>query len=666
MPSITLIIWLSLLLQATAVVMALRLIPLTKKALAWILLSCAFILMASRRTLDLLFGENLIDDPLIHDLSTRSVALIISILLVGGLFLIKRIFVQQQQDAEQIKKLSLVVEQSPSATVIFTPAGAIEYVNPKYCEITSSIADKLLGQTPFFLTTECTPTSTLHKIWNKLRQGGVWKSEFFNTDNSGKSHWVKAVISPIKNDRNIITHYIATLDDITVEKQQRKAIKQLALHDALTDLPNRSFFHRSLQQAIADARCNHQILSVLLLDINNFKEINNTLGHMTGDVILREIASRLSHVANQDDCHTLARMGGDEFLIFSTNTDADKTLQLANKLNQAILEPFTVESRKFELTVNIGYSFYPTHGKSADELIKSADVAMYAAKESPRSIIEYTTRLDAGKLKRLELSSHLRQAAEENEFILYYQPQMQFNNGNITGAEALVRWIHPQYGMIPPDEFIELAEQTGYIYIITDWVIREGLKQLGQWHRAGLDLNLSINISATDIQNPELISLLETEIMHNKIDPSMLKLEITENSLMLYNEQTMAVLSSIAGLGIQISIDDYGTGYSSLQYLKKMPVSQIKIDRSFIMHMLKNDNDAIIVRSTINMAHNLGLEIVAEGIEDQDTHDILEILLCDYAQGYHLARPMNNSVFLEWLKQYNTSKKKSQAVNYGR
>lgn len=654
MPEITLIIWLSVLLQVTAVIFSLRLIPLTKKALAWILLSFAFFLMASRRLLDLLFGNNLIEDPYIHNLSTKSVALAISILIVIGVFLTKRIFEQQQRDAEQLKKFSLAVEQSPSATVIFTPSGMIEYVNKKFCEINQTSADQLYGKTPGFLTTECTPQSTLNKIWNKIKIGGTWKSEFYNKDSGGLHHWSRTIISPIKNSKDVITFYIATFEDITVEKQQQQAIKELSLHDNLTQLPNRKLFQENLQNAINAFTNGNQTLSVLLLDINNFKAINNTMGHLTGDVILREIANRLNDVVQQESESFLARMGGDIFLLFSVNANKSKTINFSNQLNQAILRPFFIDNRSFELSANIGYAFYPKHGDTADMLIKNADIAMHAAKNSNQNIIQYYPSLDDGNLKRLELSSHFRQAAEDNEFVLYYQPQMEFSSNRIIGAEALIRWIHPEFGLIPPDEFIEIAEQSGHVYLITEWVISNSFKQLSEWHKNGHEIELSINISASDIQNPELVSLLETEMIRNKIEPSWLKLEITENSLMLYSSQTTSALTRITELGIAISIDDFGTGYSSLQYLTQMPVTHIKIDKSFVMKMLTNDQDAVIVRSTIDLAHNLGLKITAEGIEDKETLNILEILGCDYAQGYYLAKPMNNTAYMNWLKHYNS------------
>lgn len=654
MPEITLIIWLSILLQVTAVIFALRLIPLTRRATAWIVLSLAFFLMASRRLLDLLFGNHFIEDPYVHNLSTKLIALIISMLIVAGVFLTKRIFEQQRKDAEQLNKFSLAVEQSPSATVIFTPAGKIEYTNKKFCELNKTPAEELYGSTPGFLTKECTPQSTINKIWNKLKIGGTWKSEFYNKDSNGQHSWARTIISPIKNEKEEITFYIASFEDITIEKQQQRAIKELSLHDHITQLPNRNLFQDRLQRAITIAQSKSQMLSVLLLDMNNFKAINNTMGHLTGDLMLREISNRLSNTLQSENEHFLARMGGDVFLLFTTNTTEDKTLEFANLLNQAILKPFYIENKSFELTANIGYAFYPTHGHDDDTLIKNADIAMYAAKSSSQNIIQYYPSLNDGNLKRLELSSHFRQAAEDDEFVLYYQPQMEFGNNKIIGVEALIRWIHPEFGLIPPDEFIELAEISGHVYTITEWVVQNSFKQLAEWHENGHGMNLSINISANDIQNPELVSLLETEMIKNKIEPAWIKIEITENSLMLYSSQTASALTRITELGIAISIDDFGTGYASLQYLTKMPVTQIKIDKSFVMQMLTNDQDAVIVRSTIDLAHNLGLKITAEGIEDEETLSILEILSCDYAQGFYLAKPMNHTAFINWLKHYNS------------
>ena len=659
MPYINLILWVSVLLQVIAVILALRLIPLTRKTLAWILLSAAFFLMASRRLLDLLFGQNFIDDPFIHNLSTKSVALVISLLLVAGVFLIKRIFVQQNEAAEEIKKLSLAIEQSPSGTVILDTSGKIQYANSKYCQINHNSQQQLSGEIPFFLDPEHNSVTELQKIWSRLKAGTVWRGEFCNQDVNGSFHWDRGIIAPLRSKQNIITHYIATLEDITTEKEQRETIQHIAMHDVLTNLPNRTLFNDRLSQAIINAKRESEELSVYLLDIQNFKEINNALGHLTGDVILREISRRLLQVIDQEDGQVLARMGSDEFLIYSPDTSDNKAKALAEKISQSLQRYYTIENRNIELIVNIGYARYPQHAESDEKLINCAEVAMYAAKENKCLIKEYDHSLDYGKLKRLELSSNFRQAAEQNQFILYYQPQINFKTKEIENIETLIRWLHPQHGLIPPEDFIELAEHTGHISLITSWVIKNSFRQLAAWHDEHHKIGLSINISAQDIQNKDILNTLEVELKKNKIDPTFITIEITESSIMLYTNETAAALRKVSDLGIQVSVDDFGTGYSSLLYLKQLPVNEMKIDKSFVMHMTLNDNDAVIVKSTIDLAHNLGLKVVAEGIEDQDTADILEILACDYGQGYHIAKPMSQDEFYNWLKNY-----KSQIKHY--
>jgi len=652
MHNLSLILWVSVVLQFVAVYLALRLIPITGRATAWVILSVAFLFMASRRTISLLYQEGLLTNQWMQALTTETVALTISILLVTGIFMIKKIFVQKNKDAEEITKLSLAIEQSPSGTVILGTSGKIQYANTKYCEINQLSQQQLYGQTPVFLSPQHTSVTELNNIWSKLRNGTIWRGEFCNQDINGHFHWDRAIISPLRNNLEQITHYIATLEDITTEKEQRETIQHIAMHDVLTNLPNRTLFNDRLSQAIINSKRDSEKLSIYLLDIQNFKEINNALGHITGDVILREISRRLSTIINTGEGQVLARMGSDEFLVFSPDSDQEKALELAEQISKELRKYFVVENRNIELIVNIGYAIYPEHGDTHEKLINSAEVAMYAAKENKCLIKEYEHTLDYGKLKRLELSSNFRQAAEQNQFMLYYQPQINFKTKEITNVEALIRWLHPQHGMIPPDDFIELAEQTGHISLITTWVIQNSFKQLAKWHHEHHKIGLSINISAHDMQDSTLLDTIELELKRNNLDPTFITIEITESSIMLYTNETAAALCRISELGIQISIDDFGTGYSSLQYLKQMPVNEMKIDRTFVKHMTLNDNDAVIVRSTIDLAHNLGLKVVAEGIEDQDTADILDILRCDYGQGYHIAKPMNQDEFYNWLKNY--------------
>lgn len=654
MDNIVFILWVSVALQCVAAYLALRLIPLTGRATAWIFLSVAFIFMASRRTISLLIQEGYIENSGLHSQTAELVALTISVLLLIGVFLIKKIFTQQRDASEAISKLSQAIEQSPSGTVIFNTAGIIEYVNPKYCEKKNFLQDDLLGTKPAFLDPKHTQISILNNLWNSLKAGNTWRGEFCNQNTSKTFHWDRAIISPLRNNANVITHYIATLEDITTEKEQHETIHHLAMHDMLTNLPNRTLFNDRLDQAIISSKRDSSNLAVYLLDIQNFKEINNALGHLTGDVILREISRRLCHTINEQEGQVVARLGSDEFLVYSPETNSSNAEQLAQKISSELQKHYSVEHRNIELTVNIGYAIYPKHGENHDKLINSAEVAMYTAKDSKSLIMEYSHNLDSGKLRRLELSSNFRQAAEQSQFLLYYQPQMNFTSKEIDNVEVLIRWLHPIHGLIPPNDFIELAEQTGQIHIITEWLIINSFKQLANWHNDNHKIGLSINVSALDIQDKNIIKTLEIELKKNNLDPTFITLEITESSIMLYSLETTHALKMISNLGVKIAIDDFGTGYSSLQHLKKMPVDEIKIDQSFIKKMITNDNDAVIVKSTIDLAHNLGIKAVAEGIEDAETLEILEILRCDLGQGYHIAKPMSQSDFYNWLQNYKT------------
>lgn len=652
MHNVSIILWATVALQCIAVYLALRLIPLTGKATAWVILSVAFLFMASRRAIDLLYQEGVLSNPWMQSLTTGAVALLISVLLVTGISMIKKIFLQQREDAAEITKLSLAVEQSPSSTIILNTSGKIEYANSKYSQIHRRANETLIGTTPSFLTAEFSSISLLNKIWNKLRQGEVWRGEICNIDCNDNYHWDRAIISPLRNSQGITTHYIATLEDITTEKKQRETIQHIAMHDVLTNLPNRTLFNDRLSQAIINAKRESESLTVYLIDIQNFKEINNALGHIAGDIILREISKRLLRIADEGRGEIVARLGSDEFLIFCPDTDENSSAELAQIIKNTLKKYYQIESRQIDLTANIGYSIFPQHADTHDKLINCAEVAMYAAKENKSQVAEYNLTMDLGKLKRLELSTNFRQAAEQDQFMLYFQPQINFVSKEITNVEALIRWLHPQHGLILPGDFIELAEQTGHIGLITNWVIIHSFRQLASWHNELHKISLSINISAHDIQNREILGTIEMELKRNQLDPTFITIEITESSIMLYTSETSAALCKLSDLGIKISVDDFGTGYSSLQHLKQMPVNEMKIDQSFVRQMTKDENDAVIVRSTIDLAHNLGLQVVAEGIEDQETADILEVLGCDYGQGYHIAKPMSCDEFSNWLKNY--------------
>ena len=657
MSNLSIILWLSVGIQCIAVVLALRLIPLTGRAIAWCVLSAVFLLMATRRAISLLYAQGTIKHGWLQAFSTELVALTISILTVIGLILIRKIFLQQRIDAEKVRTLSQAVEQNPGVTIITNNRGQIEYVNSVYSTLSGHKLEDVIGTLPDILNPKLVDKTTLSSIWMALEAGRIWQGEVHNKYDDGYLRWENARISPVKNKNNRTTHYVILQDDATQQREQREQLEYMALHDSLTDLPNRTLFNDRLKQALKIAKRSNEPLAVMLMDINNFKEINDTMGHQVGDEILKEISTRLLEIIRGGD--TVARMGGDEFLMLLPNASPDNQTQFINRVNAVLDTPFLVGRRAFEIRASIGIAQFPDDGDEPEMLLKHADIAMYAAKGSAVASIRYNKSLDTSNINRLELAHSLRKAVDEDQLVLHYQPIINCSTGNISSVEALIRWNHPDRGLLYPDSFIPLAEQTYHINAITYWVIKHAFQQLSTWRKLGLELGISINISAHDLLDPKLSKFIKEELNTNSLGASLITIEITESALMMNAHQTLNNLKKLRAIGINIEIDDFGTGYSSLQYLQRFPVSGLKIDKSFVLNMTNDDNDAIIVRSTTDLAHNMGLSVVAEGIENQDTYDIIEILGCDYAQGYLIARPMSADTLPAWLVEWNSRQHRS-------
>jgi diguanylate cyclase (GGDEF)-like protein/PAS domain S-box-containing protein len=638
--------------QCLAVVLALRLIPLTGRASAWIILSTAFLLMATRRALDLLYQQGTITHRWIHAISTESVALVISLLILSGIILIRKIFVRQRKDAQSVGTLSAVVEQNLGVTIITNTKGEIKYVNSAYCLLSDQKAGDIIGTLPDILNPKVTDKNTLDHIWKTLERGMVWQGEVHNKYQDEYLRWETTRISPVKTSSNEITHYVILQEDVTQQREQREQLEFMAMHDSLTELPNRALFNDRLNHALLAASREKKPLAVMLMDLNNFKEINDSMGHHIGDEILKEIASRLLEIVRGGD--TVARMGGDEFLLLLPEADSQKQTQYVDRISSVLQKPFIVGERSFEVEASIGLAVYPEDGEKPEILLQHADVAMYAAKESTDMCKRYDKNLDYENFARLELSNSMRSAVDDDQFVLHYQPIVNFLTAEIDGVEVLVRWNHPDRGLLYPDSFIPLAEQTYHIGIITQWVIKHAFLQIAEWNKQNIKLGISINISAQDLLDSNLPELIKNNIAEHNVEASQVTIELTESSLMLHIYKTLSTLEKLRDLGVKINIDDFGTGYSSLQYLKRFPVTGLKIDKSFVLNMTQDDNDAIIVRSTIDLAHNMGLTVVAEGIENQVAYDVLEILGCDYGQGYMLAKPMKADDMITWLTSWQT------------
>ncbi|MEO4047650.1 EAL domain-containing protein [Pseudomonas sp. CAU 1711] len=430
--------------------------------------------------------------------------------------------------------------------------------------------------------------------------------------------------------------------------EREQTIGFLAYRDPLTELANRNRFVAELQQALRQCPPGAGV-AVLLMDLDNFKDLNDTLGHEAGDQLLRLLAARLQERLR--DGEQLARLGGDEFAVLLPRCNPGDLVPAAEHYRAALLEPFEVRGIGMTLNATLGIALYPDHGESAGSLLQHAEVAMYWGKAQHAPHTLYRPELDRHSLVRLALMSELKGAVEQGQLSLYFQPKLEIRSRRLLGVECLVRWIHPVHGFVPPDEFIPLAEQTGNVCALTRWVLRTALAQCRAWHEQGLALKVAVNVSALDLADPGFAGHIAALLEEHGVAPAGLVVEITESAVMADPEQALGQLQQLCELGVRLSIDDYGTGYSSMAQLKRLPVHELKIDKSFVQDLLSNPDDDIIVRSTVELGHNMGLRVVAEGVETDAILQRLDQLGCDIAQGYLLSKPLAPAAFAEWLEK---------------
>jgi diguanylate cyclase (GGDEF)-like protein len=443
----------------------------------------------------------------------------------------------------------------------------------------------------------------------------------------------------------IAAHTSVTLQNATLVDRLRHD----ALHDSLTGLPNRVFFQQRLADLVARQRPTDPQLIVMLIDLDRFKEINDTLGHATGDLLLQEVAERLRRAVPEGV--TVARLGGDEFALLDPAQDGpEPAIRMAEALREDLRRPFTYQDLELEVSATIGVAIAPRDGRDASTLLRRADVAMYSAKNTAAGVAAYGEALDENNPRKLALVGELRTTIERGGLEVHFQPKVEIASGRVIGAEALVRWPHPSAGLVPPDEFVPIAERIGLIGPMTDFVLRTALSECRRWRQAGHDLSVAVNLSARSLLDTDLVDRIDRALANSGVSVSNLVLEITETSVMSDAEYAMQVLNRLSAMGVTLAIDDFGTGYSSLSYLKRLPVSEVKVDKSFVLNMQRDANDAVIVRSIIDLARNLGLRVVAEGVETLATWDALRDLDCDIAQGYLISLPLPAEHFDSWLE----------------
>jgi diguanylate cyclase (GGDEF)-like protein/PAS domain S-box-containing protein len=459
--------------------------------------------------------------------------------------------------------------------------------------------------------------------------------------------WGNSIVSLVRGPSNEPLFIIGMVEDITARKAQEAALEHQALHDVLTDLPNRTLLYDRLQQAILASKREQLPMALLMMDLDRFKEINDSLGHHGGDSVLRQVALRLQTQLRESE--TIARLGGDEFAIILPGVRDEAAAGLtAGRLLQALFRPFSVEGEKLAITASIGIVFFPKDGEDADTLLRRADTAMYVAKRANSGSAFYTAEHDTHSPSRLSLTFELRHAIEQGQLVLRYQPALQCRTGAVAGMEALAYWQHPHHGLLGPDRFISLAEQTGLIRPLGYWALETAVRQSQTWRRDGMTFRMALNLSMRNLQDPELLERLGRILKTHDVPADQLTIEITESMLRADAEEMLKILSPLRAMRVRVAIDDFGTGFSSLANLQRLPVDEVKIEKSFVVEMAHRKNDSLIVQTTIDLAHKLGLVVVAQGVEDQAAWDMLVAAGCDLAQGYYLSRPLPAEEVARW------------------
>ena len=563
---------------------------------------------------------------------------------------LEQIEVEKQKIAELQQQVSSLLENIPQVL------WSVDVVNNKPLYISPATNDICSIQVempiPCLAWTIDEDKLRVEQAWEKALQGNKVDIESRVIVQDGQPRWFRREFHPYFDTEGKVVRIDGIMEDTTEAKMALKRMEHLANTDVLTGLANRTLWYDRLTQAIAASERHNKQVVLMLLDLNHFKMVNDTLGHPVGDKILKQVAIRMENVIRDSD--TLARLGGDEFSVLLSEVDDPEksSINVARKIIDCLRKPFYLDNNdEIYLGASIGIALYPDHGKDADTLLSHADIAMYAAKRGDSDYTFYDPDSDESASSQLKLSAWLRHSIEREELDIHYQPKVAMHNGRVCGMEALLRWNHPKKGVISPDQFIPVAEQNGMITPITDWVLESALKQANEWKQSGLTSCVAVNISARSFQNPKLVQRIQSAIRSADMDGDCLEIEITENVLMTDLERGSDITAQLNDLGVKISIDDFGTGYSSLAYLKRLPIHTVKIDKSFVLDMIQNENDAVIVRSIIDLGHRLGLEVIAEGVENQQTWDLLKEWGCNTVQGYHVSKPKDGYQISNWLEQ---------------
>jgi len=594
---------------------------------------CVMPLLGEKRYLE-------IDAGPVHDADGRLLAVVETL----------RDTTEHKRATDLLQLHASVFDNTQEAIAITDASGRILSVNEAFCRITGYAQEESLGRNPRMLKSGLQDAAFYRSLWQSLGEHGQWRGEIWNRRKNGELFPGILTISAVRRASGKAQHYVALLSDISDLRDTQNQLQSLVNHDPLTGLPNRTLVQDRLAQAAAFAERAGTHVALLLLGLDKFKEINELLGHSGGDALLCAVARRLRDCVRETD--TVSRLGGDEFLVVLTGiADADAAMSFAEKLLARFQRPFQIGCEELVCSVSIGVAVFPEDGRDFETLLRKSDRALHGAKEDGRNTCRFfdaRMNLEAGEGLRLRQS--LRRALEREEFVLHYQPQIDLDSGRVIGAEALIRWQHPELGLVPPGRFIPVLEESGLIVPVGEWVLREACRQAVAWRNAGLpELVIAVNMSATQFRRDDIEQTVIRALADSGHDPALLELELTESILIGDNERVLESVRRLKLLGLKLAIDDFGTGYSSLSYLKRFAVDKLKIDQSFVRDLASDPDDAVIIRTIIQMARSLGLRTVAEGVESAEIVQRLRVYRCDEVQGYYFSRPLPADEFAQFL-----------------
>lgn len=602
-----------------------------------------------------LFGVARIDDnawieTLIGGFVVISSAWLLHLLIAKNMALVKR-----TDDAIRLRDRA--IESSVNAILITScsePGSPIVYVNPAFERITGYSREDALGRNPRFLHNDDLDQPGLEIIRTALDTQREGKATLRNYRKDGSLFWNELSIAPVRDETGKVTNYIGVQNDISDAKKYQDALEHQATHDTLTGLPNRSLLQDRIIQAIVHAERSAHLVAIAFIDLDNFKLINDSLGHTAGDKLIKAVSERLQAAFRSVD--TVARLGGDEFVIVLYDQSSEELIsRQTGRIDEVFSAPFDIDGQELFVSYSAGFSLYPQDGKNAEVLLMNADVAMYRAKErSGNSFQFYAPEMHSKISDRLVLENNLRRALENREFSLMYQPQIDLKTKKVFGMEALIRWNHPTMGMISPAKFIPLAEDTGLIVSIGEWVTRTACEQLKAFHESGLqNLMVAVNLSSRQFNESDLIPSIARILQSTGLAPEYLELELTESILMNNSQGMISILDTLKNMGLKLAIDDFGTGYSSLSYLKSFPLNKLKIDQSFVRDIATGGDSSAIVRAIINLGHSLNLQVIAEGVETKEQLDFLTAHGCNEIQGYFYSMPLSAEDFKIFMRRHN-------------